>query len=162
MSRSELLHRLAELLTDRQATLAVAESCTGGHIAAALSEVPGASGWLHTGVVSYMRSSKEQVLGLTAEELSDGLVSQKTACGMATHVRTLAGTTYGLSTTGVCGPDASEGIEPAAAWIGIATPDDCRCEWVELPDEGRVQNQARITDHALQLLLARLEQEERE
>lgn len=160
MSRSEVVHTLAQWLVARHATIATAESCTGGNIVATLSSEPGASEWLHTGVVSYQRASKEQVLGLTREELSDGLVSEKTARAMAAHVRRLAGTTYALSSTGVCGPSKSEGIAPAAAWIGIATPTGTAAKWIELPDSGRRQNQLNITRQALDLLLTYLQESE--
>ncbi len=159
MSRSELLRTLATLLTRRGATVATAESCTGGNIVATLTSVPGASEWLHTGLICYQRASKQRVLGLSEAELSDGLVSEKTAKAMAEHARQVAGVTYAVSTTGVCGPAESEGIPPAAAWVGVATPAGCTAEWVTLPDRGREANQAAITMRALEILLEHLQKE---
>lgn len=113
MGQVERLYKeVAELLKERGATLATAESCTGGRIASLLTQVAGASEWYRGGVVAYTREAKVHVLGVPEEELSDGLVSERCAIAMAQAAADRFGADFALSTTGVCGPSSSEGGAP--------------------------------------------------
>ena len=97
--------QVAKILLARGATLAVAESATGGLIMSLLTDVPGASGWLRGGLVAYDNEAKERLLGVPAKTLSThGAVSPETALEMARGVRRLFGATWALSETGVAGP----------------------------------------------------------
>ncbi|MGC2063395.1 MAG: CinA family protein [Thermodesulfovibrionales bacterium] len=117
----EIVQSIADTLTRRGMTLALAESCTGGYIANAVTDLPGASGFFILGVVSYSSGSKESVLGVSAEDLDKfGTVSAETASAMARKVRDLSGATLGLSTTGVAGPDTVEGKEKGLVYIAVA------------------------------------------
>src|SRR5207248_3978525 len=96
---------LVRLLSGRNQTLALAESCTGGYIANRLTNVPGASAVLLAGLVTYSNEAKQKLLGVRAETLSaDGDVSEPVAREMAEGARARTGADYALSVTGVAGP----------------------------------------------------------
>ena len=113
----------AELLHRRGATLAVAESCTGGALSSAFTSMPGASEYFLGSVVSYSNSVKEQVLGVHADDLKYyGAVSQQVAEQMAAGVRRITGADYAISTTGIAGPSGGSPEKPVGTvWIGIAS-----------------------------------------
>lgn len=96
---------LGEILSLRGLTLAVAESCTGGMVAAALTAVAGSSRWFGYGFVTYSAEAKERILGLDPMDLdADHIVSVKTAMAMAVAARTRALADLGIGVTGVAGP----------------------------------------------------------
>src|SRR5215213_8468792 len=97
---------VGRLLTEKGATLALAESCTGGLLAKRLTDGAGSSAYFVEGVVTYSNDAKERLLGVPHEMLVEhGAVSEPVARAMAEGARELAGTDYGLSVTGVAGPD---------------------------------------------------------
>ena len=120
--RATLEETVGELLVEQGATLALAESCTGGAIAARLTSAPGASRFLQGGVVAYCNSVKETVLGVAPATLeADGAVSEAVALQMARGVRERLGADVGLSTTGVAGPTGGTEDKPVGTvWIGYA------------------------------------------
>ncbi len=100
-----LAAHLVARLRERGERLAVAESCTGGLLAAAVTDVPGSSDIFVEGVVSYANEAKRRALGVTADALRDhGAVSEVVARAMAEGVRARVGATWGVATTGVAGP----------------------------------------------------------
>jgi PncC family amidohydrolase len=102
---------VGRLLRERKATLAVAESCTGGLVASRLTDVPGSSDYFERGVVAYNLEAKERLLNVPASLLErHGAVSLEVARAMAAAVRGLSGTALGLATTGIAGPSAGEPI----------------------------------------------------
>jgi nicotinamide-nucleotide amidase len=103
-------------------TLAIAESCTGGNIGSMLVSVPGASDVFVGGVISYSNEMKISLLGVDAKILhTHGAVSEAVACAMAVGVRKLSQSDYGLSVTGIAGPDGGSIDKPVGTvWIGIA------------------------------------------
>ncbi|MDC0714013.1 CinA family nicotinamide mononucleotide deamidase-related protein [Stigmatella sp. ncwal1] len=104
---------LARLLTEAGATLATAESCSGGLIAQQLTEVPGASAFFIGGVVSYSEKMKREWVAVPSEVLArHTAVSRQTAEAMAEGVRASCGTTYGLSVTGYAGPTGGTAEDP--------------------------------------------------
>ena len=112
------------LLAERHATLATAESLTGGQLAARVTAVPGASAVYAGGVVSYATEVKVAVLGVPADLVAaHGVVSAECAQAMAEGVRALLGTTYGVSTTGVAGPDTQDGQPVGTVFVAVAGPD---------------------------------------
>lgn len=153
----QLSEEVSDLLLSIGAHLSVAESCTGGLIAATLTSISGASDWFDTGVTTYTRHSKQQVLGLLDREIRDGLVSEATAMAMCEHVAKLSGAAFSLSTTGVAGPAESEGYRACAAWIAVHSPMGTVSRWLEHEDEGRNTNRAYIAQQALSLLLEELQ-----
>ena len=117
----ELIHKL---LTERRQTLATAESCTGGTIAARFTAMPGASAYFLCGVVSYSNASKQAVLGVDPDTIARyGAVSEQVARQMAEGARRISGADYAVSTTGIAGPTGGTPEYPVGSvWIAVSTP----------------------------------------
>ena len=115
---------VAKKLIARGETLAAAESCTGGALSAKFTAMSGASEYFWGGVVSYDNSVKENVLGVSRENLDTyGAVSEQVARQMAEGVRRVCGTTYGVATTGIAGPTGGTPDKPVGTvWMAVATP----------------------------------------
>ncbi|MHB8520351.1 MAG: competence/damage-inducible protein A [Limisphaerales bacterium] len=113
------------LLTERRQTLSVAESCTGGHIANRLTNVPGASAGFLSGLVTYSNEAKERLLGVRAETLAaQGAVSEATVREMAEGARRRNKTDFALATTGIAGPTGGSPQKPVGTvFIALATAD---------------------------------------
>ncbi len=118
-----LAEQVGERFLQQRRTLAVAESCTGGLLGAALTDVPGSSAYFLGGVISYADAVKLEQLGVPDASLRRyGAVSEQTAGAMASGIRQRLQADVGVSITGVAGPDA-EGSKPVGlTFIGIATP----------------------------------------
>ncbi len=116
-----LAEQVGERFRTQRRTLAVAESCTGGMLGAALTEVPGSSAYFLGGVISYADAVKLEQLGVPDATLRRyGAVSEQTAAAMASGVRDRLKADVGVSITGVAGPHA-EGSKPVGlTFIGIA------------------------------------------
>ncbi|BFV57028.1 CinA family protein [Kitasatospora sp. CMC57] len=124
------LHRA---LRDRGATLAVAESLTGGLLSVALVNVPGASATYRGGVVAYATELKAALLGVDEGLLAvEGPVHPVVARQMAEGVRRQLGSTYGLATTGVAGPEEQGGRPVGTVHLGWAGPDGAGMESLHL------------------------------
>ena len=129
-SVDDMAGRLLEQLADLGQTVATAESLTGGLLAARLTDVPGASRSFVGGVVTYATRTKESVLGIPHDLVEQhGVVSQECATAMACGVRSRLGTTWGIATTGVAGPDVQDGHPVGTVWIAVAGPGS---EWAQL------------------------------
>ena len=119
------------LLKQQGKTIATAESCTGGRLAAALNAQSGASAYYMGSVVAYDNSIKEQVLGVQRDILMQhGAVSEQTVLQMAEGVRTLMHTDYAIATSGIAGPTGGTIEKPVGTvWIAWATPTgtDAKC-----------------------------------
>jgi nicotinamide-nucleotide amidase len=104
---------VGKMLRDRQMTLAVAESCTGGLIASMFTDIAGSSEYFERGIVSYSNLSKQEMLGVSPEILrANGAVSRETALAMAEGVRRISKTSIGISTTGIAGPAGGSPEKP--------------------------------------------------
>ena len=116
-----------ELLRQRGDTLAVAESCTGGGIGAALAAVPGASDVFLGGVIAYADAVKKSVLGVAAPLLDQfGAVSEPVAEAMAEGVRRLTGSTWAVAVTGIAGPSGGSADKPVGlVHLAVAGPGTC-------------------------------------
>lgn len=114
---------VGRLLLKKNATLAVAESCTGGLISHLLTNVPGSSGYFLFSGVTYSNEAKKKVLGVSSEVLEHyGAVHEKTAKEMAAGVRRIAESDYGLATSGIAGPDGGTDEKPVGTvCVGLAT-----------------------------------------
>jgi nicotinamide-nucleotide amidase len=116
---------LLRLLGVRGATLATAESLTGGLLAATIVDVPGASARFRGGLVVYATDLKEALGGVPAGLLAaQGPVSADVALAMASGVRSRCGADWGLATTGVAGPDPQDGVPVGTAHVAAAGPDN--------------------------------------
>ncbi|MDQ2049678.1 CinA family protein [Natronolimnohabitans sp. A-GB9] len=118
----ELPMAVADTLRDRDETLAVAESCTGGLIGAAITAVPGASDYFDSGLTTYAYGAKRRQLGVSREALDEhGAVSEPVAREMARGVRDVSDVTWGVATTGVAGPTGGTEANPVGTvYIGVA------------------------------------------
>jgi len=116
-----LEERVLTLLKEQNHTLAIAESCTGGLISAGIVDIPGSSLVYKEGLVTYSNEAKIRRLGVKEETLSNfGAVSKETAAEMAEGAAITSGTTVGISTTGVAGPDGGTPEKPVGlVYIGI-------------------------------------------
>jgi nicotinamide-nucleotide amidase len=104
---------VARGFADRGLTVATAESCTGGLLAARLTEQPGSSAWVLGGVTAYANSAKEQLLDVPAEALADhGAVSPEVAVALADGARARFGADVGVGITGVAGPGGGTPEKP--------------------------------------------------
>lgn len=126
---SALAPDLLVALGARGWTVAVAESLTGGLVASALVDVPGASRAVRGGVVAYATDLKASLLGVSVDLLAArGAVDPDVAAAMARGVRTRLGADVGLATTGVAGPDPQDGFGPGTVHVAVATVDGVRVE----------------------------------
>ncbi|MDP1621979.1 MAG: competence/damage-inducible protein A [Bacteroidales bacterium] len=148
---------VGRLLKDRNSTLATAESCTGGAIAAMITSIPGSSDYYKGSVVAYSNEIKENILGVSAETLEKyGAVSQEVVTEMAISLRTKFKVDYAIATSGIAGPDGGTAEKPVGtSWIAIATPDEVFAEKY-LFGESRERNIRRTGLQALSLLRKKL------
>lgn len=109
------------LLREKQLTVALAESCTGGKVAAAITDIPGASDVFGCGVCAYSNEIKQKLLNVSEETLAvHGAVSAETAREMAAGVRALSGADIGISVTGIAGPGGGSAEKPVGlVWFGV-------------------------------------------
>ncbi len=114
---------VVRLLTERKETLVLAESCTGGHVANSVTDVPGASAVFLCGLVTYSNAAKQNLLGVRAETLAaHGAVSEATVREMAEGARSRFGADYALAITGIAGPSGGTADKPVGTvFIALAT-----------------------------------------
>ncbi len=116
---------VGNLLRQKNATVAIAESCTGGLISSMLTDVPGSSDYFLFSGVTYSNEAKMKILGVSEETLNTyGAVHEETVKEMAEGARRVAGATYGLATSGIAGPDGGTVERPVGTvCIGLASPE---------------------------------------
>jgi nicotinamide-nucleotide amidase len=165
MGPEAIERRVGDALRETDATLAVAESCTGGLVGSRLTDVPGSSDYFDRSVVTYSYDAKRDGLCVSREALDDhGAVSEPVAREMARGVRDSADVTWGVSTTGVAGPTGGTpetpvgtvlvGVAYAGEWgTGSSYATVSRYEF----DGDRTEIKAQIADRALEDLLAEIE-----
>ena len=146
---------LGELLKLKNATIATAESCTGGRLATALNALPGSSAYYLGSVVAYANEVKEQVLGVERDTLiQHGAVSEQTVREMAEGVRRLMRTDYAIATSGIAGPDGGSKEKPVGTvWIAWATPEGTVAERYQF---GVARLREQITQRAVTMALIRM------
>jgi competence/damage-inducible protein CinA-like protein len=142
---------------DRGLTIATAESCTGGLLAARLTERPGSSAWVLGGVIAYANSAKEQLLGVPSAVLAEhGAVSPEVAVALADGARTRFGADIGVGITGVAGPGGGTPDKPVGTvHLCVAGPDGRELRALRLPGSRRVVRERSVT-MAMHLLRASL------
>jgi nicotinamide-nucleotide amidase len=159
MNGSSMEAVVGGLLSGKKATIAIAESCTGGLISHMLTNVPGSSGYFLFSGVTYSNEAKTKVLGVSNEVLQRyGAVHQETVKKMAQGVRNVAGATYGLATSGIAGPDGGTDEKPVGTvCIGLATPHDVKGFRFVFPFNTRLMNKRIFAMKALDLLRRELQ-----
>lgn len=158
----ELPMQVADALRDEEETLAVAESCTGGLVGAAVTAVPGASDYFDSGLTTYSYDAKRRHLGVSRETLDEhGAVSEPVAREMAQGVRDVTDTTWGVATTGIAGPTGGTEDKPvgtvyiAVAYAGPWGSQSSNATVSRYEFEGdRATVRAKTVDRALEDLLA--------
>ena len=135
-------------------TIATAESCTGGMVAAALTEIAGSSDVFDRGFVTYSNAAKIAMLGVQAQTLADhGAVSEPVARQMAEGALRQSTATLAVSVTGIAGPGGSEFKPEGRVCFGVAMPGQpTRVETVEFGALGRAQVRMAARDRAIALL----------
>ena len=143
------------LLKQQGKTIATAESCTGGRLAAALNAQSGSSAYYMGSVVAYDNSIKEQVLGVQHDTLlQHGAVSEQTVLQMAEGVRSLMHTDYAIATSGIAGPTGGTPDKPVGTvWIAWATPTGTQAQCFHF---GAAREREQITLRAVTEALVRL------
>ncbi|MCO4745069.1 MAG: CinA family nicotinamide mononucleotide deamidase-related protein [Proteobacteria bacterium] len=140
-----LIEVIGRTLADKGQTLATAESCTGGRVAAECTSVAGSSAWFLEGAVTYSNAAKSRQLGVDPTLIaSNGAVSTEVAYAMARGIREASGATYGIATTGIAGPGGGSADKPVGTvHIALATPSDDVHRQLRLGgDRRRIQNLA--------------------
>lgn len=144
---------LGALLQQKNQTIATAESCTGGKLAALLSKHSGSSAFYKGSVISYANSVKRDVLGVSDEILNThGAVSEETVIVMANNIRKQLDADYSIAISGIAGPTGGTPDKPVGTvWMAWATPTQTIAECVQL---GKLREQ--ITDRACQKAMIKL------
>lgn len=158
----ELARRVVRDATAHDLTVGTAESCTGGMIAAALTDVPGSSAVLNGGIVSYTNPVKHRQLGVAKETLdTHGAVSRQTACEMARGAQAALQTDLAVSVTGIAGPGGAEPGKPVGTvWIGIASADSVDARVFHFKGD-RAAVRAQTVEEALTAVEAAIEERAR-
>ena len=149
---------VGSLFRKERATIAVAESCTGGLISHLLTNVPGSSDYFLFSGVTYSNKAKIKVLGVPEATLKKyGAVHEETAKEMADGARRIAGATYGISTSGIAGPGGGTNEKPVGTvCIGIATADSVEAYRLNFQFNERSRNKMIFAITALDLLRRKL------
>jgi nicotinamide-nucleotide amidase len=159
---ASISQRVGTALAEREETLAIAESCTGGLVGSLLTDVAGSSAYFDRSLVTYSYEAKQELLAVSRESLDDhGAVSDPVAAEMARGVRDTAGTDWGVATTGVAGPTGGSPETPVGTvYIAVARAapwetgrSDCTVNHYEF-DGSRTAIKAKIARQALSDLLA--------
>jgi nicotinamide-nucleotide amidase len=152
----ELASSLIKKLEEKNLTIAVAESLTGGLVAASLTEIPGASKVFKGSITAYADEIKQKVLEVNEETINSFTsISEQVAVEMAINVRKIMKSDIGISTTGVAGPEKSAGFAPGLVFVAISIGDHNMCQKLEITgDRSKIRNQT--VHEILQLTLSRL------
>ena len=147
------IERVSEALAERRLRLALAESCTGGLLGAAITDRAGASRFLDASLVTYSNAAKERLLGVQPATLAaQGAVSEQVAKEMAEGARRVTEADLALSITGIAGPDGGTPEKPVGTvWIGLATERVSSAELYRFEGDRRMIREQSV-DAALALL----------
>lgn len=154
---------IQKLFANKNLTLSVAESCTGGLISSLITSNSGASEWLIGGIVAYSNEVKIKQLNVDFEVIEKfGAVSEEVVIQMAENSRIIFGTDYSLSISGIAGPSGGSIVKPVGTiWIAVSTNNKTYTRLLNLGNNDRVANIQRAAMFALLFLLDVLKKEER-
>lgn len=144
---------IARLLKERNLTISVAESCTGGLISDRITNVSGSSKYFERGVIAYSNSAKVEILKVSEDVIAEfGAVSERVAKEMAQGIRAISVTDIGLSTTGILGPTGATENKPVGlVFVGLCDDKNCFAKKFQFGDD-RILNKARASQAALDVL----------
>jgi len=149
-----VVSELLDLALEKSVMIACAESCTGGMLAAALTDLPGSSGMLDRGFVTYTNAAKVAMLGVQDSTLAvHGAVSEDVAGEMVRGALANSDAQLAVSITGIAGPGGSEHKPEGRVCFGVASAVGYAVETVEFGVIGRANVRRAARDHALTLLL---------
>jgi len=152
---SDLANEVITLLTAAQKTIVTAESCTGGLIAAALTDIPGAAAAFYGGYVTYDNTAKSQMIQVPPRLILDyGAVSNQVARAMADGARNTARTDYAVAVTGIAGPDGGSEKKPVGlVYVAVSSEQATVVIENRFGDLGRANVRKASVDAALNLVL---------
>ncbi|XZG69084.1 CinA family protein [Chitinibacteraceae bacterium HSL-7] len=155
---TQLAARLGSLLRARGATVATAESCTGGLIAAAITDVAGSSAWFERGWITYANSAKVELLGVPLAFIQDfGAVSEPVVAAMVQGACAASGAAFGIAVSGVAGPDGGSADKPVGTvWFAFATPEGIVTDRQRFGGD-RAAVRAAAVEYALEQLVSLME-----
>lgn len=162
----EELYKIAQsievTLSDKGWSVATAESCTGGGIAAALTAVPGSSACVRGGIVAYTEEMKMLLLGVKPETLhTEGVVSEQTVIEMAQGAMKSMNSDFSVATSGIAGPSGgTEELPVGTIWVAAASRTRMLTHCIRNYDKGREQNTRNAVLIALEMLQKVVEMEE--
>ena len=158
----KIAQSIETILTGKGWSVATAESCTGGGVAAALTAVPGSSACVKGGIVAYTEEIKMRLLGVKPETLHDfGVVSRQTVEEMAQGAMKSMNSDFAVATSGVAGPSGgSEEIPVGTIWIAAASRSQVYTHCIRRYNEGRALNVQNAVQIALEMLQKVVENEE--
>ena len=148
---------ISQALLNKNLTVSVAESCTGGLVSSRLTDVSGSSAYIKLNLVTYSNEAKIKMLGVSPDSLKKfGAVSEQVALEMAKGVRILSETDIGLGITGIAGPTGGTPQKPVGlVYIAIASENRNEVYKVNInPDLPRTEIKYQASEHALELLSA--------
>ena len=153
----DLATRLGALLAQRNWRVATAESCTGGLLAGAITDVAGSSGWFERGFVTYSNEAKIEMLGVAVGTLAtDGAVSEPTAREMASGALQRSGADLAIAVTGVAGPSGGSAAKPVGlVCFGLGDRGGTVESWTERFAGGRDAVREAAVIRALEALIKR-------
>lgn len=145
---------IKNILEQRNQTLSVAESCTGGGLAHEITSLAGISTVFLGGVITYSNDAKQKLLHIDADILrTKGAVSQEVAQAMAANCQRIFGSTWALSTTGIAGPTGGSLDKPVGlVWIGLAGPGFISAQQFVFSHISRLEHRQKTIEQALQML----------
>ena len=151
--------RLLQAARDKGVRIAAAESCTGGLIMAALTEIAGSSDVVDRGFVTYSNTAKHDMLGVSYSTLQQhGAVSEQVAAEMAQGALSRSDAGVAISVTGIAGPGGSEFKPEGRVCFGLATATGTQTETVEFGALGRAEVRSATVAHAIKLMLHALDE----
>lgn len=151
---------LLELARGKGAIIATAESCSGGMIIAALTDIAGSSDVVDRGFITYSNAAKIEMLGVTSATLeAHGAVSEQVAREMAAGALARSGATLAASVTGIAGPGGSEHKPEGRVCFGLATARGVATETIEFGAIGRGRVREATVAHAIAMMRQALEQD---
>lgn len=159
-------HKIAQsietILSENGWSIATAESCTGGGIAATLTAIPGSSACVKGGIVAYSEELKMNLLGVKPETLQTyGVVSRETVVEMALGAMKSMNSNFSVATSGIAGPSGGTATLPVGTiWIAVASPSQIYTHCIRHFDKGRDENTQNAVLVALELLHKTVKNEE--